>query len=1029
MQTRIRRPVVIGAVFLLTLSIGVSYGAAKPFAIGCPAGYHSARQSEEERATFSQVLRIARRDAAAAKPGYCINDKHPESYKEFAAVRQELLQRELSPYLTPPPGALRRATEQRLALSSARNSVSGAAGSWEPIGNSPLLGLDPRYGSINGEGLDRLSGRVDSVDYDPATGRLFASAGTGGVWMSDDLAKTWHSISDTLPTQIIGAVAWSPSGALIAVSGEPLQAGLSHVGYGAFRTTDLGKTWQQAKGVPDEILGFQVAVDPTNPDVVYVATSKGLFRSQDAGATFTNVRLPTGGCAGKEDNQKCLFANMVTDVIVQGADKYGHKGGKVMAVVAYRAGARPFPQNDKVIESQYNGLFVSDNGKPGTFRKLEPNGFAEQERIGRTELGVAVGPQQNHDVVYAIVQDAEVFNAGYPFVDTPSDAWLFPVTPPTYLNGVYSSTDFGATWEKMGDPATISFNPATGSALGGADPTYVGGAQAWYNEWIKPDPTIQTTDGIPTRLMFGLEEIWQNDDTSSAATGQQTFHVIGKYYAGHACLRLDLPVLPFCPASRPVGSEIKTTTHPDQHDAFFIPDGHGGVTLIAGNDGGIFKQHAGAEEEFDNTKWGVGFNDGFHTLLPYDVGVAEDGVVWFGLQDNGSGKIDTDGKNYETFGGDGFWVAVDPNNSDYAWEEVTGASMRTTTDGGKTWHDQPPPVTGALFANPFVMDALDANHVVTAGNQVVETLAGPNTCTEIAAPEVGSVTDPHLCSWTVVFDLGTAKNPGVAADPLDPLGLNDDSPANSMSMLATYGDNTYVGYCGPCSLLNQSNKTYKFQSGIATNVGGNAAPQKGTSSGWHIAAAKGLPERMVTGVAIDPANPKNVTVTLGGYETREWRPPGSFGDKNTKIGKGHVFRSTDAGKTFTDISGDLPDAPAVSVLQRGNQIIAGTNIGAFISSDLSGAKWSILGNGLPAVKVVSMKLKPGDADTLIVATFGRGVYKYTFPKSAVLGEKKTRTKPTNLPSTGVATDGFAWVLIAVAGAMALRLRRRRLPQG
>ena len=43
-------------------------------------------------------------------------------------------------------------------------------------------------------------------------------------------------------------------------------------------------------------------------------------------------------------------------------------------------------------------------------------------------------------------------------------------------------------------------------------------------------------------------------------------------------------------------------------------------------------------------------------------------------------------------------------------------------------------------------------------------------------------------------------------------------------------------------------------------------------------------------------------MTLGGYENRQWVPPGSFGDKNKNIGHGHVFRSSDAGETFVDMA-------------------------------------------------------------------------------------------------------------------------------
>ena len=75
-----------------------------------------------------------------------------------------------------------------------------------------------------------------------------------------------------------------------------------------------------------------------------------------------------------------------------------------------RAGAAPFPNGKP--ESPKNGLYLSQTGKPGTFKKLAAPGFAPQERIGRTALGVATGPKQNHNFVYAEVEDARLFNEG-----------------------------------------------------------------------------------------------------------------------------------------------------------------------------------------------------------------------------------------------------------------------------------------------------------------------------------------------------------------------------------------------------------------------------------------------------------------------------------------------------------------------------------------------------------------------------------------------------------------------------------------
>lgn len=1030
MPKRLIRPFVLSAFSAAVLGSTFALAAPAAPATWCPAGYRPAAAENEGAADDSELHRLGRaamaRERAAELSGLCVREKHPEAYAEFAAGRGQMHAIENAPLAAPPAGAMSAALAERSALVAAAVSVPGAGGSWTPYGKGPLIGNDARFGSVNGQGLVKLNGRVDSLDFDPVAGRLFASLGSGGVWVSENMGKSWRSIGDSLPTQIVGAVAWSPAfgGTVVAVTGEPIMAGYTRIGLGAYYSRDLGRTWNKSSGVPEGNLGFQVAVDPSKPNVVYVATNKGLFRSENAGATFSNVRLPTGSCAGKTDNQKCVLANIVTDVVVQTPDSFGHTGGRVLAVVGYRSSDRAFPQDDKVIESEGNGLYVSDTGKPGSFTKLEANGFAPKERIGKTELGVAVGPKQNHDFVYAVVQDAVIFNGGFPSIDAPEDLWPGQGTFNTVLNGIYVSPDYGKTWTQMADWKDIAEDPTTGSALIGTAQlqyNYAPGAQAWYNQFIQVDPTRQTADGVPTRIVFGLEEVWQNNATTEAANGKSGFHVIGRYYADRTCLFFDIGSTN-CPTGRP--PVALTTTHPDQHDAYLIPDGKGGVTLLVGNDGGVYAQKAISGEEFDNTKWGSGANDGFHTLLPYHAQMAKDGTVWFGLQDNGSGKIEPGSERIVmTYGGDGFWVAVDPDNSNYAWSEVTGGNMRVTTDGGVTWRTSGPvefTVPGsAHFANPFVMDPLDADHLLTAGNDVFETADGPNTCP--VSIDTGA-NQQIVCTWAKVFDLGSAQHPGSDQNLATSVALGET--LNMMSAVALRGDAAYVGYCGPCGLLNT---TKVFQSGIATNVGGTEPPRRTTSDGWHIAPAAGLPHRMVTGIAIDPKDPRTVYVTLGGYEHREWRPPGSFGDKNDAIGKGHVFKSIDAGASFDDISGALPDTPALSIALRGSQVVVGTKIGAFISSDASGSRWALLGSGLPAVQVMSLQVAPQDPNLLVAATFGRGVYTYQFPKTSVLGSRKTtsKPKPKDLPATGVGNTAGGALAVSLAAALASAIHRRR----
>jgi hypothetical protein len=95
-----------------------------------------------------------------------------------------------------------------------------------------------------------------------------------------------------------------------------------------------------------------------------------------------------------------------------------------------------------------------------------------------------------------------------------------------------------------------------------------------------------------------------------------------------------------------------------------------------------------------------------------------------------------------------------------------------------------------------------------------------------------------------------------------------------------------------------------------------------------------------------------------------------------------VYRSTDAGNTFTDISGNLPDIPADFSLVRNGHLIVATDLGVYESADTAGGPYELLGAGLPNAPVLSLELKPKqtatEPDVLVVATQGRGVYCYAF---------------------------------------------------
>jgi len=1165
-----RRLSLVAAVFLLGLGAAAwavlrPAGDGRAQAKGCPPGFadREDRMRTEYRERLSGVEAEGHgeeelSDAVAAggpqqdiaEGPACVARKHPEKIAELMAMQEDGGRRAGSPTGRVRPGAYRSAVAQRRRLAAGRATLPGTGGTWEPAGKTPLVSDDERFNEVNGAGFGELAGRVSDFTVDPTGGRLFAAIGEGGVWESTDRGKTWRSIGDSLPTQAVGSVGFTPAGGgtLIAATGDSVfGGGGTFAGMGVYRSTDGGKTWQHSTGVPDGVISFRVAVDPSNANVVYVATGGGLFRSADAGATFENVRLPTGAgvaegqpeCTGAPPGKEgCFLANMVTDVVVQGSDNAqtaddspGARAGSVVATVGWRAGAKTSPPSksfpDGYTESPNNGIYRSNTGAPGTFEKLAASGFTAQDRIGRIELGHAKGPAQDHNYLYAIVEDAVRFRGGAPVLDVPSDP-SGPLPNDTVLDGVYVSADFGATWTQMTAAEALK-NPASGSALtpGASCPgQYCPGIQAWYNQFIAPDPTRQTDAGVPTRLLFGLEEVWENRDSSQALTGPSDFKVVAPYYSGSTCFGLR-PKFPACPTTAGNPVEANTTAHPDQHAVIWLPEAGGGVTAVVGHDGGVNTQTLAADGELSPDAWGRGANQGFNTLLPYDAQVAKDGTIYAGLQDNGEMKIEPDGRQLGLYGGDGGFSAVDPDNSKVAYEQYVYNDLAKTTDGGVTWSSVAPPADTYQFINPFTMDPGDASHLITAGTNVYETTDGAG-------------------SWTQVFDLGTRTEPG---DP--DAAATEDSPDNRMSAIdvrstgaplpsggktadfafeggagtapggptpqetgvdppGTYFDRpftiapnegnrsatieltwdvgandwdlvvfrkegeelvqvgssaggvpetservvltkprpgeyvirvrnfaaggtfkgttvfeqakpgdtvagssaAYVGYCGYCDALN----VRPFANGIATNVKPDGTTgQLGKPDGWRIAKAAGLPERYITSVQVDPIDPKVVYATVAGY-SRRWLPVGVLGE-DADLGKGSVFKSTDAGETFTSISGNLPDAPANWTAVRNGQLVVATEVGVFIPKDTNGGSWDPLGVGLPPAPVFTLELKPkasdGEPDTLIAASQGRGVYRYVFKEPAK--EIPPEFRPTAPPTACVASAGFRSVSATASG--------------
>src|SRR5579871_70359 len=116
-------------------------------------------------------------------------------------------------------------------------------------------------------------GRTRAITGVPGQPHTFlAGAVNGGVWKTDDDGRTWNPIFDSQPTQSIGAIAVSPSAPNIiyVASGEGLHRPDLSVGNGVYRSKDGGMTWTHV-GLDDSQQIPSIVVDPQDANRVYAA--------------------------------------------------------------------------------------------------------------------------------------------------------------------------------------------------------------------------------------------------------------------------------------------------------------------------------------------------------------------------------------------------------------------------------------------------------------------------------------------------------------------------------------------------------------------------------------------------------------------------------------------------------------------------------------------------------------------------------------------------------------------------------------
>jgi hypothetical protein len=764
----------------------------------------------------------------------------------------------------------------------------------------------------------------DSPQYiDPTSG--FSNSGAGDQWVSGRMT----------------ALAAAPDGTLFAGAADG----------GVWKSTDGGQHWTPQSDTQATLsIGALLVTGSGRNYTVYAGTGEA-NTSSDSYAGVGVLASTNGGSSwhrvgGPELNGALIFRLAQDGTTLLAATSHGlysfdtassttwkpvlqpagpPSGGNFNLVVGNMITdvvVRPGTNGSQVVAvagwragAPTNGLYVSNDGGAHFSYLANPNGWVPAKAEGRTTLAYSA----TGDRAYAIVQSPYLLNVG--------------TNGHTLLQGVYESKngDPNGPWNKIADANKLAssgsaqFIPRIGTG-------YQPGIQAWYNQFLAIDPNNSD------HVYVGLEEVYETQNAGSS------WNTIAPYWNfGFKCFSYT----PF------EGTCNHNQAHSDQHAAIII-----GGKLYIGNDGGVYARSLTDHTAGDWTN----LNAHMDALQYYGAQGSGDSVIYGGMQDNGSAKVfttpttvpDDQGNpikvsSVQVFGGDGGYTLVDPNNSNNVITEYTGLTALKSTDGGANWHFITPADPDPRFIAPIDMDRTNPSHLVAGGAIVWSSEAG------IAGTTAGTGASTD---WQPIFDVRNA------------LGGNATSQVTALDAV-TIGRTQYVAaaWCGPCNASFPGGGG--FQSGIVmlSNSGGTWHATAQACTAGIACAGSGIPNRYISGVKIDTANPNHAYLSLSGY-SRKWM----IGPDDP--GVGHVFQTSNGGTSWTDISGNLPDVPMDDIVYENGKLVVASDIGV-LTSENNGATWSRLGTNLPNVVVDQLTLDPNG--TLVAATHGRGIWTIPAP--------------------------------------------------
>ncbi len=677
------------------------------------------------------------------------------------------------------------------------------------------------------------------------------------------------------------------------------------------------------------VSGF--AVDPSNPSHYFAAAaSGGVWKTINNGTTWTPVFDNEGSYS---------IGAIVLDP-------------KNPLTVWVGTGEN----NSQRSVSYGNGVYRSDDGGK-TWKNV---GLKTSEHIGR----IAIDPKDSNTVYVA---------AQGPLWGPGGDRGLFKTTDggKTWKNILYISENTGVT-DIVIDPQ----NPETLYAAayqrrrhmwtlidGGPESALYKSTDAGAS-WNKLKAGLPTTEmgriglavsPVDSNVVYATVEaadrkggIFRSSDRGGSWERRNEFDVGAMYYARIVADPKDVDRIyvmnVYLMVSDDGGRTIRRlgekSKHVDNHDIWIDPNNTD--HYLVGCDGGVYESHdRGANWEFKRNLPVTQFYDvTTDNAAPfYNVyGGAQDNFSFGGPSRTRNISGITNADWFVTNGGDGFRSQVDPEDPNTIYAELqNGVLARFDKRTGERMGIQPATGRGEEplrwnWDSPFIISPHSHTRLYFAADKLFRS-------------------DDRGDSWQVVSG---QLSRGLDRDKLPVMG--------KVWGIDAVAKNASTAFFGNASALAESPKKEGVIY-VGTDDGLIQVTEDGGKTWRRIEKFPGVADMAyVSRIIASNHEPATVYAAFDNHQNADFKP--------------YLLKSTDAGRTWVVINGNLPkNGPVWAIAEdhvNPNLLFAGTEFGLFFSVD-GGQKWVQLKGGLPTIAVRDISIQRREND-LVLGTFGRGIY-------------------------------------------------------